>query len=221
MPGPKAKPRMPGRSLEAQSANAASSTSESPPQKSFGLRMMLRAAGADAPPCPSDICPPRFTARTPPSRFLCACCPHASTAAPPRVKQSDKSAQGQWRSFVLRGEGLLPNRIPQAGKGASATCRPQLASGGHAAACARTARSADPSALPALRCHTAAIHPIDDARREPLSALPSRRWHPEIVAAIESVDGRFRHATAAYASTHSAMDVGRGASIPSSFSPSI
>ena len=46
--------------------------------------MMLRAAGADAPPCPSDICPPRFTARTPPSRFLCACCPHASTAAPPR-----------------------------------------------------------------------------------------------------------------------------------------
>ena len=151
MPGPKAKPRMPGRSLEAQSANAASSTSESPPQKSFGLRMMLRAAGADAPPCPSDICPPRFTARTPPSRFLCACCPHASTAAPRRVQTKATKAHRvngevlccEVRHFSRTAYRRRAKELQRhAGRNSERRAR---------GACARTARSADPSALPALR----------------------------------------------------------------------
>src|SRR5256885_16699380 len=91
VPGPKANPRMPGRSLDAQIANAATRTSARPPQNPLGPRMTLRVAGAEAPPWPSDISPLRLagarSAATRSSRVL----PQASTAAPPGRTKAAKA----------------------------------------------------------------------------------------------------------------------------------
>src|SRR5437763_5264132 len=105
VPGPKANPRMPGRSLEAQIANAATSTSARPPQKSRGPRMTLRVAGALAPPCPSDIAPPRLQTHAAPHTFFARVALEPSTAAPPGRTKAAKAHRVNEENIGLEVEG--------------------------------------------------------------------------------------------------------------------
>src|SRR6516162_3757169 len=116
VPGPNAKPRMPGRSRDAHSANSASAIRARPPQKSRGARM--NDARSDAPPPLSDIYTPSLQRLSHVSRHAYAlelslaqgaARPKAFVAPPsPKSPSMDKACKAEGRGAGERDQRRNP-----------------------------------------------------------------------------------------------------------------